>query len=206
MSVKADLAAILTGGAARRMGRNKAQLKLGGAQLVERVWKRVGSSAEQLICVGGESGLEGQGIETIPDLFPGADSIGGIATALEYAARTVGEQAMVVCVACDMPLLEPALLQALVERAAGHDAVVPRVALGYEPLCAVYRAGTHTVFADQIRENNLRLRDVFGRLDTVEVDEPTLRTFDPQLHSFLNVNRPEDMEVAERLIRRKETG
>jgi molybdopterin-guanine dinucleotide biosynthesis protein A len=187
------------------MGRNKALLALGGAPLVERVWKKVRTSAEQVVCVGGEGGLEDKGIETIPDLFPGADSIGGIATALEHAARTLGDQARVICVACDMPLIEPALLHALAERAVDHDIVVPRTALGYEPLCAVYRAGIHTVFVAQIREKKLSIRGTFGWVDTLEVEEPTLRRFDPHLHSFLNVNRPEDMKVAERLIRGKET-
>jgi molybdopterin-guanine dinucleotide biosynthesis protein A len=145
-------------------------------------------------------------VETIPDLFPGADSLGGIATALAHARRTVGEDALVLCVACDMPFVEPNLLRALFELADDCDVDVPRTEAGYEPLCALYRARASDLFADRARRGELRIRDVFTLLPTVAVEESMLRRHDPALISFWNVNRPGDLEKAESLLRERPAG
>lgn len=197
------LAAILTGGKASRMGGRKERLTLAGRPLVEHVYGRVRQAARRVVCVGGEGGLGGQGVETIPDLFPGADSLGGIATALIHARLMLGEDALVLCVACDMPFVEPDLLLALFGLAGGRDIVVPRTGAGYEPLCALYRARAADLFADRARRGELRIRDVFALLPTLEVEESTLRRHDPALVSFWNVNRPGDLERAETLLRER---
>ncbi|MEW6487906.1 MAG: molybdenum cofactor guanylyltransferase [Thermodesulfobacteriota bacterium] len=199
MSPQAPLAAILAGGRSRRMGADKVSLPLAGVPLLERVWSRVAQAAERVVVVGGPPRLDGKGVPTLPDRYPGADSMGGVATALAHAAGAVEADGPVLCVACDLPFVEPALLRYLVSLCPGWEAVVPRVAAGYEPLCALYRPSALPVFEREIARGNLRLRDAFGQLRTREVGEEELRRFDPELCSFLNVNRPEDFERARRL-------
>jgi len=194
------LACILAGGRGRRMGTDKVTLPLDGVPLIERVWARVAPVAERVAAVGGAPRLDHRGLPTIPDRFPGAESLGGVATALEYAEETLGGEPAVLCVACDMPLLEPSLLAHLDELSPGWDVVVPRVSAGYEPLCALYRPSCLPVLREQIARGDLRIRAVFGRVKTREVGEAELRRFDPDLRSFLNVNRPADLEVARRLL------
>lgn len=194
------LAAILAGGRATRMGADKVLLPVGGVPLVERVWARVAEVAERVVVVGGAPCLDHVGVATLPDLYPGADSLGGVATALCHALGTEGPDAPVLCAACDMPFLEPALLEVLAAAAEGVDAVVPRTAAGYEPLCAVYRARCHAAFEAAVRSGNLRIRDVYQALRMREVEEAELRRVDPDLRSFLNINRPGDLEAAARLL------
>lgn len=196
MSPLAPLAAILAGGRSRRMGTDKVTLPLAGIPLLERVWSRVARAAERVVVVGGVPRLDGKGVPTLPDLYPGADSMGGVATALAHAALALETDGPVLCVACDLPFVEPALLRYLVSLCPGWEAVVPRVAAGYEPLCALYRPSALPFFEREIGRGNLRVRDAFGRLRTREVGEEELRRFDPELCSFLNVNRPEDLERA----------
>ncbi|MEW6487013.1 MAG: molybdenum cofactor guanylyltransferase [Thermodesulfobacteriota bacterium] len=192
-------AAILAGGRATRMGRDKAALELEGFPLIEWVLDRVRQAAETVFAVGGPPRLDHCGTPTVADRFPGANAMGGVATALAYAAERLGAEAWVLCVACDTPFLEPGLLLELFARRAGADAVVPRTAAGYEPLCALYRASCLPVFQKAIAAGNLCILDVFPAVHTREVPETELRRTDPDLRSFLNLNRPDDLAVALRL-------
>lgn len=183
------------------MGADKVLMPLAGTPLVERVWSRVAPIFARVILVGGEPRFDHRGIETVPDRYPGSDSLGGIATALDWTSKTLGAEAWVFCTACDMPFLEPALIGFLAKQIEGVDVVVPRTAAGFEPFCAFYRAGCGAVFEEAIRSGNLRIRDVFRQLRCREVGEEELRRFDPELKSFLNINRPEDLDAAARLLR-----
>jgi molybdopterin-guanine dinucleotide biosynthesis protein A len=195
------LAAILAGGRGQRMGGDKVLLPLGGVPLVERVWARVAQVSERVVVVGGAQPLEHRGVRTVPDRYPGADSLGGIATALAHALDALGPRAWVLCTACDMPFLEPSLLAYLARAAGGaDDVVVPCTAAGHEPLCALYRAWCHGAFEAALRSGNLRVRDAYRPLRVREVGEKELRPVDPTLRSFLNINRRGDLEAAVRLL------
>ncbi|PLX40430.1 MAG: hypothetical protein C0609_12070 [Deltaproteobacteria bacterium] len=194
-----DFAAILTGGRATRMGANKSLLPTGGVPLVERVYEAVYPLAGETLCVGTDVGLP---VVTVPDLFPGADSLGGIATALDYARQKNGEDALVLCVGCDMPLIRRKLLEGLIQRAEGYEVVVPRNPEGYEPLLAIYRASCFSTIASQIESGNLRVRAIFGKLKTREVSGEELAAMDPDGRSFFNVNRPEDLAALSELEER----
>lgn len=198
---RVSLSAILAGGRGRRMGADKVALPVAGTPLIERVWSRVAPISERVIVVGGERRLDQFGVETVEDRYPGADSLGGIATALAWGENVLGPEGWIFCTACDMPLLEPALIEHLGDLVEGVDVVVPRTQAGFEPLCAFYRAAGLPAFEESIRAGNLRLRDVYRRLRCREVGEADLRRFDPELRSFLNVNRPADLGVAARLLR-----
>jgi molybdopterin-guanine dinucleotide biosynthesis protein A len=189
-------AAILAGGRATRMGRDKAVLELEGFPLIEWVLDRVGQVAQTVFAVGGPPRLDHCGVPTISDRFPGANAMGGVATALAYAAEAAGTETWVLCVACDTPFLEPGLLLGLFAQRAGAEAVVPRTAAGYEPLCALYRTSCLPVFARAIASGNLCILDIFPAVRTREVPEAELRLEDPDLRSFLNLNRPDDLPAA----------
>jgi molybdopterin-guanine dinucleotide biosynthesis protein A len=198
-------AAVLAGGKARRMGTDKAILRLGGVPLIERVQARVSAVSERVVVIGGQPGLEIHGASAVPDRYPGADALGGIATALAYAASCDGPDAWVLCVACDMPFLEPRLLAHLASLMPAHDVVVPRVRAGHEPLCSLYRATCLPVFEAQIATRNLRIFDVYPKVRTRVVGEAELREFDPELVSFLNLNRPDDVRAAQAMLGRQQS-
>lgn len=197
-----DYGAILTGGAARRMGGRKADMPIGGVPLVELAYRSIAASCREVYCVGGPSYLARLGVPTIPDLFPGADSLGGIATALKRALDLSGPSAWVLVTGCDMPLPKAAVVELLAAKKAGRDIVTPHVGLGFEPMCTVYRAGVYPVFEEQIRAGNLRIRDVFNKVTTGIVNLDELKKVDPELNAFVNVNRPEELARAEGLLKK----
>ena len=96
---------------------------------------------------------------------------------------------------CDAPLLKTDLYRLLLERMGRHDAAVPRLEV-FDPIRAVYRRdAVRSVLRDAASVGSPSA--LVDRLDTRFVDQDALRTADPGLVSFLDVNRPEDLLRAE---------
>jgi molybdopterin-guanine dinucleotide biosynthesis protein A len=200
MNDKIELAAILTGGAAKRMGGRKADLPVNGVPMSELVLSSIAPFAYEAICVGHINPLEHLGVEAIEDLFPGKSSIGGIATALEYAQKRNGPDSWVLCVGCDMPLIKSEVIELLLSRRDGCNIVMPMTKFGPEPLCALYRADLFNTIKSQIEEHNLRIRTLLETTQACRLGEDDVRRVDPELTSFINVNRPGDLERVEHLL------
>lgn len=110
---------------------------------------------------------------------------------------------------CDLPLLRPDLAVALCAMLEGgaapetpYDAAIPSIEGFTQPLCAAYRrepaiAALLAMEAD----NDHRLTRLADRLNVNVVDEVSLRAFDADLRSFLNVNTADDYARALRLAR-----
>jgi molybdenum cofactor guanylyltransferase len=131
--------AILTGGASRRMGRDKAtEVLIDGQPLAQRLAGVLAAAgATEVISIGGRrDALAGLGLDARPDRHPGEGPLGGILTALLEAG-----EARVVVLACDLMALDEATVRALVGTLA--DPVVD-VALAraeqLEPLIGAWRA------------------------------------------------------------------
>ena len=194
---------MLAGGAARRYGgRPKGLLAVGGRRILDRVVDAVTEAtgaAPLLVANAAEAGSWRPDLTTVPDARPGCGSLGGIHTAVTAGAGPV------LCVAWDMPFVPVTLLQALIAGSAGCDAFLPESdgRRGVEPLCAVYGPACGPAIERQLAGGDLR---AIGFHDDVRVDRLPLarvREFgDPDI-MFFNVNRPEDMERAEALWRRR---
>lgn len=111
------LGAILAGGESRRFGSDKAQATLGGAALLDHVAGALAPWVDELVVCG----RDWPGLRNVPDRpAPGLGPLGGLAAALHDAeARGF---ARVLTLPCDTPLVDPALIAALV--AAGAPALV----------------------------------------------------------------------------------
>ncbi len=127
------IGAVLAGGASRRMGQPKAVLDLDGQPMGARVADALrAAGAERVLLVGGEPHWATDlGLEPVPDHWPGAGPLAGIATALSAVAtggaplamggpvsdRTRGleTEVIVLVAACDQPDLSSATLRQLVD-------------------------------------------------------------------------------------------
>jgi molybdenum cofactor guanylyltransferase len=171
------------------MGRDKATLLVGGRTLLECCADALRPVVVEVIVVADiAERLSVPGCRVVGDLYPGAGPAGGIVTALD----ALGEGSHLV-VACDMPFLQSALLQMLLDGATeDYDAVVPWIDGRPEPLCAVYR---HTCLAPFQQFLASGQRAAHRALETIRVkraDQEELRKADPRLISFTNLNTPED--------------
>lgn len=128
--------AVLTGGASRRMGQDKALLPVGGRALVTVAAAALREAgAVEVLAVGGDAAaLADLGLRTVADRFPGQGPLGGILTALAAATEDV-----VVVLACDLPHASADGVGAVLAALGEHAAAVPVVAGRWEALHAAWR-------------------------------------------------------------------
>ncbi|MEZ5233982.1 MAG: NTP transferase domain-containing protein [Acidimicrobiales bacterium] len=129
--------AVLTGGASRRMGTDKALLEIGGRALASiAAHALLDAGARRVDCIGGDlAALRGLGLQVRPDRHPGEGPLGALADALrpppDEAAAWVGEAVMVLT--CDLPLIDAATIAPIVAALAADpeaDVAAPTSAPG----------------------------------------------------------------------------
>lgn len=124
---------LLTGGAGRRMGRDKAAIALEGLSLAERAASVLAQVCDPCVEVGpGRSGLA-----VVQEVPPGSGPLAGIGAGWHALRIEHGHDGAVIAFACDMPRVPPALLRLLAE-ADTPDSVVPEAGGRLQPLCARY--------------------------------------------------------------------
>ena len=200
-------AAILAGGQSRRMGTDKALLRLepGGPALVELVAAAVRAVARDVFLVANDDRLATLGLRTVPDAFPGAGALGGI-----YSAVAAAREEHCLVVACDMPFLAASLLRALAAAPRDYDVLAPFLTVGenrqgasdgvYETLHAIYGRGALPAMREELAARRYRIVGFFPRVRVRPFPEAAVRAVDPDLRSFFNVNTPERLAEARAIL------
>lgn len=127
---------VLSGGRSRRLGEDKALLRLWGTQgptLLEATIARLAAICDEVLVVsdGPHPDWPALSARTVMDRYPGGGSLGGIYTGLLEAAHPFA-----LVVACDMPFLQPALLRYMASRPRDYDVLIPRIRASGAPLPA----------------------------------------------------------------------
>jgi len=192
---------ILAGGQATRFGGQPKGLELvRGIRIIDRVAAALGAVADELLVVANqpEASTWVPGIRTVSDVRPGFGSLGGIYSALVHAK---GQPVLVV--AWDMPFVGPGVLDALRTAGADADVVVfeSRSTRGVEPLCAFYRPACIAPIERHMDGGDLRVVGFFESVRVVRLPPPA----DPD-KTFMNVNTPSDLALAEGLATGQITG
>lgn len=189
--------AIQAGGESHRMGRNKALLPLAGRSLIEHVLVRLeGLGDEIFITTNLPQDYSFLGLRLVSDLVPGIGTLAGLHTSLATAR---GDSVLVV--ACDMPFISRPLLEHLVGLASQADVVIPRHGDKYEPLHAVYnRHNCLPALENALAAGAKRLTGFFPQVKVLLVEESEFSRLDPQGLSFFNINTPEDLAQAEKIL------
>ncbi len=177
---------ILAGGKSRRMGSDKAGMTIDGQSLFERVSQALGQVCAQRQIAGERPDLATQELPAFADSFPGS-SLGGLHNALVNS-----QTEWVLVLPCDLAYPSAQLLQCLLARREGVQAVIPRTRHGAEPLIGCYRRDILPLVEEQIELNNLRMTDLIDRLQLRYLDEQDLPT--GWRRALTNLNRPQDLE------------
>jgi molybdenum cofactor guanylyltransferase len=174
------------------MGRAKADLPFGGETILERVLRLVAPHVDDVVLAAGRNQRVPAGWSVVRDA---SDRLGPV-PALLGALPCVRHPATFV-VACDTPLLQPFIIDRLVELAEGFDACVPVVGGVEMTTCAVYRADTVlTTVQNSGMPAPTSLRGLIGRLRARAIDADLLRAVDPGLLSFTPCNTPDEYQHA----------
>lgn len=187
MARQAIAGLLLTGGASTRMGVDKASLALaGGGTPASRVAEALVAHTAPTVQVGRRS-VE---LPWVADRWPGEGPLAAVASGLQALASS-GHHGPVVVVACDLPLLTPAVVS-LVANWPGDSTVVPVVDGRAQPLCARYGPEALAAVPRLVAAGSRSMRAL---LDAVAVDWLTAEQWAAvaDAAAFADVDRPEDL-------------
>ena len=187
-------AAILAGGRARRLGGlDKSSLTIGGLTILQRQLDLLQGVADRVIVIASDQAqFAGLDVPVVPDLVPGAGSLGGIYTAVAAADSPV------LVLACDMPFLTSPFLARVFDRGQDVDVALPRGPDGYHPLCACYAPACAGPIRRRLEAGALKVIDLLTDVRVGELDPAELEAFDPDGLLLLNINTPDDLARAQR--------
>ena len=180
---------VLTGGASRRMGTDKALVEVDGVAMAARVASALaGGGCDPVVCQGGDTqSLAVIGMTVLADTHPGGGPVAAILDALSAVPdECVPDEYVVVC-ACDLAWMDAATVTKLITVAAGRpdaDVVVACDANGPH-LAGIWRPGSRRRLEALVAEGIQSYRGALERLTTVGVDVP------PSV--VANVNSPGDL-------------
>lgn len=178
---------VLTGGASRRMGRDKALLPYRGTVLARWVASRVEEAAGSVSLVGGGEKYVHLGYPVLDERFAGLGPLSGIEAALGRGA----EWSLIA--ACDMAGIESPWLVELLDVApqGRHQAVYACGSAGRpEPLCAVYHRDCLPAVRRMLAAGELKVRSLLSRINALAWNAEWV-------DRLRNVNTPEDWDAAE---------
>jgi len=183
------------GGESQRMGSDKALIDYLGQPLIKHVIQRVEQLADQiLVTTNDPDSYNFLGLPLFRDIIPDRGSLGGL-----YTAISAANHPLVAVLACDMPFLNPGLLEYEVDQINSRnvDVVIPQTNSGLEPFHAVYRRDTCLEpIKSSLDSGKWRVDSWFPEVNLHIISQNTLVKFDPQLLSFFNINTPGDLEDA----------
>ncbi|MBM3548693.1 MAG: molybdenum cofactor guanylyltransferase MobA [Alphaproteobacteria bacterium] len=198
---KGVVGVLLAGGQSSRMGGGDKSLRLlGGRSILDRVVERVRPQVGRLIlnANGDPSRFAATGLPVVADSVEGfVGPLAGVLAGLDWAAANVKSAVWIATAATDAPFVPRDLLRRLIRATEA----------GAELVCATSNGRTHPVIGlwpVRLREDlrraltdeDLRKVDVWtSRYRVAFVDFPA----DP-IDPFFNVNTPEDLAAAERLV------
>jgi molybdopterin-guanine dinucleotide biosynthesis protein A len=182
---------VLSGGSSRRMGEDKAMLFFEGQRLVSHVVSALESVCQQILVISQpQQDLSFLGKTVVHDMIPGYGALMGLYTGLKNAPTD-----RVLAVACDMPFLQPKLLEHLIHVDLKADVVVPKIDGHFEPLLAIYSKNCLGPIEDMIDRSQKCVYDFYPKVRVREISQKELRIFDPELKSLINFNTPQELTM-----------
>lgn len=193
---------LLAGGQSRRMGGgDKCLLDVGGRTMLGHVVDRIGPQVDALVLnANGDPGrFAAYGLPVLADVVEGyAGPLAGVLTGLEWAAANKPDAKWVVSVAADTPFPPRDLVARFLAAVAAERADLACAASGgrTHPVFGLWRVSLRGDLRRALIEEGVRKVDEWtARHRLVEV-EFAREPFDP----FFNINFPEDLTEAERLL------
>lgn len=194
MSAIRRTAVVLVGGEARRAnGQEKYFFVYEGRTFIERLIDTLSRVADEIILVAKDPEQckrfpHFTGVRCITDLRPGIGPIGGL-----HAGTLAARGETIFVSACDMPCIDAGVVAYLFEAIGDGDAAIPSWNYDMiEPLHAVYR---RSVLMEYLEDHaSYSLRPMIRSIKTRYVPVEDLRRLDPDLRTFTNINKLEELE------------
>ncbi len=182
---------VLCGGQSRRMGTNKAFLKIGGKYIIEGLIEKLKDISENILVVVDKREKYAQitkygGVRILEDEQKNFGPVEGIRVGLTHSSEALS----FIC-ACDMPLVDPKCVEELhrwVQE--GIDCVIPVVNGKNHPLHGFYSRRILPVVEELVSAGKHRIVEIFKRVNTRFVE-----SFGCDMErSIVNLNYPSEVK------------
>jgi len=180
---------VLAGGKSRRMGQDKALMRLGGKPLVLRAAEILRPFVREITLLAPADRYGNLGLPVVVDQWPHQGPLAAVCTGL-LASRAEWN----IFLACDLPLVSRRFIQLLIERvrATGSDAVVPRTEDGWQPLSAAYHSRCRKAFTRARQEGQRSLIRLFDEIRAEAITRDEMVSAGLSEGELDNMNTPED--------------
>lgn len=196
-------ALVLAGGESKRLGSPKALLPLGNASLIETVLARLQPLFRRvLVVVKEKEGFAELDAEVLTDARLERGPLVGITQGLEAS-----DAPWCFVAGCDMPFLDPQVIQRMAERLDGCDILAPYMEDRFQTLHAFYSQACLPFARTLLEEGNTSPRALFSLCKVRTIEAADLLDIDPDLLSFRDLDTVEEyraaVEAAQNLPRRE---
>jgi molybdopterin-guanine dinucleotide biosynthesis protein A len=192
---------ILAGGQSRRMGREKALLSLPGIThetFIEHLLSILHAVCSEVILVVRDHAQAALYIHLdagiVCDEQPGVGPLMGL-----YSGLRAINASHALVTAVDLPLLQPAMAAFLLSQPLSDALLVPVVEDIPQVLLAVYPRSVLPLIEERLREGRRDPRSLLAVAQVRLLEEAQLRSVDPLLRSFVNINTPADLALLDHL-------
>jgi molybdopterin-guanine dinucleotide biosynthesis protein A len=183
---------VLCGGRSTRMGADKGSLSFGSETMLDRITRILRTITNDVIVVGRRD----QSAVTVHDAVEDEGPLAGIAAGLSATTTDLN-----FVVACDMPLVNPVVLQSLASMIEDHDVCVVVVDGHASVLCGVYRSRVAATAQALFDTGERRVMRLIEQVQTKRVDAAVFRDIDPDLKTFTSCDTPEAYQSALKTLR-----
>lgn len=189
-------AAILAGGLGSRMGNpEKGLIHVGPSTIVEILLEKLSPRFDDVFLVTKTpEKYKHLRVRVENDVLSARSSLTGIHAAIYHA-----DNSHVFVTACDMPFLNPRVVDLLLSKMRDYppDVVIPVLSgKWYQPLCSIYSQKCLIPIEKQIMRNDFKIIRFFDKVKVVKVPEEDILLADSELVSFFNINTPEQRDEA----------
>lgn len=172
---------LLTGGASKRMGRDKGSLTVSGVPIAERIAQEIAAVCEPVTVIGNQ---EVVGFRFVLDdrLYEGP---------LYALSRFHPEKERTFVASCDMPQFQSEVVAELARHMGDADVAAPLLGGRIQPLCAIYRSSRLVSCRKHIELGERRLMEWVATLKVAAVE-----LSDPKLEKMIrSANTPEEWDA-----------
>jgi len=193
--------AVIAGGHSSRMGTDKSFVPMLGKPLIEHVIARVVdlNQDETIVITNRPDNYAYLNLPMFADIVSDKGALGGIYTAIYHS-----QNEHTLCIACDMPFLNPDLLRYMIDLrdsdGGPYDVIVPKVDDHPQGLHAIYSKACLAPIRKDIDADRLKVIGFYDRVRVRYLEPAEYTRFDPHRLSFHNINTPDELQAARQLM------
>ena len=200
-------AVILAGGRGKRLGYNKALLKMGDTYLLEIIVRNIKAISDRILFVVSpndyshllsihSSLLSSNCVSVICDSIPNQGPLLGLIEALKWS-----DEEWIFLVGCDMPFIEKPLVRLIYQsRKKGSQVLVPQLNNFLEPLHAFYHRSCLKAAETAYKQGKRKIKDFYPFVNVSVLEEKAMSLIKNYQISFFNINSTEDLQRAQKIF------